>query len=71
MSVSLPAEEVEFLDEYAEEFGLSSRSAAVLKAVRLLRESKLSREYAAAFDEWDASGEAELWEPVTGDGLSS
>ena len=37
VSVSLPGDDVRFLDEYAKDRGLHSRSAAVHKAVRLLR----------------------------------
>ena len=37
VSVSLPSEDVKFLDVYAEEQGLESRSAALQRAVRLLR----------------------------------
>ena len=36
VSVSLPDEDVEFLDAYARSQGLASRSATVHKAVRLL-----------------------------------
>jgi len=39
LSVSLSDEDVEFLDEYARSKRLSSRSAAVQRAVRLLRSS--------------------------------
>lgn len=41
MLLSLPAEDVEFLDAYAESQGIKSRSAVVHKAVRLLRASEL------------------------------
>ncbi|MGQ0850035.1 MAG: ribbon-helix-helix domain-containing protein, partial [Actinomycetota bacterium] len=37
LSVSLPDEDVEFLDQYAQTQGYESRSAVVHKAVRLLR----------------------------------
>ncbi len=36
LSVSLPDEDVEYLDAYAASQGLASRSAALRKAVRLL-----------------------------------
>ena len=71
LSVSLPGNEVEFLDEYAREQGLESRSAALLRAVRLLRTAELGATYEAAWQEWAAEGEADLWEPTTGDGLGS
>ena len=69
VSVSLPGEDVEFLDAYAQEQGLDSRSAALHRAVRLLRASELGVAYEAAWDEWATSGEAERWEPTASDGL--
>ena len=41
ISVSLPDEDVEFLDSYALNQGYESRSAVVHTAVRMLRSSKL------------------------------
>jgi Arc/MetJ-type ribon-helix-helix transcriptional regulator len=69
VSVSLPGEDVEFLDEYTRQQGLESRSAAVHRAVRLLRTAELSGTYEAAWDEWKAQGEAEVWESTLSDGL--
>ncbi|HEY4228179.1 MAG TPA: ribbon-helix-helix domain-containing protein [Candidatus Limnocylindrales bacterium] len=69
VSVSLPDEDLEFLDQYVRQTGLDSRSAAVQKAVRLLRTAELGEAYAAAWEEWDASGDAALWAPTTADGL--
>lgn len=69
LSVSLPEEDVEFLDEYAAEHGMPSRSAAVHKAVRLLRASGLGAAYEDAWADWAASGESKLWELNAGDGL--
>ena len=71
VSVSLPGEDVQFLDEYAKEQGLDSRSAALHRAVRLLRTAELGGTYQAAWDEWAAAGEAESWESTIGDGLKS
>jgi Arc/MetJ-type ribon-helix-helix transcriptional regulator len=71
VSVSLPGEDVEFLDAYAREQGLDSRSAAVHRAVRLLRTMELTSTYEAAWDEWAAAGEAEAWESTTADGLGT
>jgi Arc/MetJ-type ribon-helix-helix transcriptional regulator len=70
LSVSLPAEDVALLDEHARKSGLRSRSAAIHHAVRLLRESGLEEDYAAAWQEWERSGDRELWETTAGDGLS-
>lgn len=71
LSVSLPGEDVRFLDDYAREQGLASRSAAVHRAVRLLRTAELGATYEAAWEEWAADGEAEAWESTTDDGLGS
>ena len=70
VSVSLPAEDVEFLDSYARDKGLDSRSAALHGAVRLLRAAELGDSYEGAWDEWftDAGGES-AWEAAAGDGL--
>jgi Arc/MetJ-type ribon-helix-helix transcriptional regulator len=69
VSVSLPNEDVAFLDAYAREQGYNSRSAVVHKAVRLLRTADLASDYEQAWEEWSSSGEAELWETTAGDGL--
>ena len=45
LSVSLPDDDVEYLDEYARVQRLESRSAALHKAVRLLRASELGGAY--------------------------
>lgn len=71
VSVSLPDEDVEFVDEYARTQGFGSRSAVLHKAVRLLRAADLGSAYADAWQEWEGHGEAELWESASGDGLGS
>ena len=68
LSVSLPDEDVGFLDAYARGQGFPSRSAVLQKAVRLLRSSELGGDYAGAWAEWAGSGEAEAWEATAGDG---
>ena len=70
ISVSLPAEDVEFLDSYAQTQGYKSRSAVVHTAVRILRSSKLGDAYADAWQEWEESGEAEIWDKAASDGLT-
>ena len=69
ISVSLPDEDVAFLDSYASEAQGSSRSAAVHEAIALLRTARLMNDYAQAFDEWINSGEAAVWDVVVGDGV--
>ena len=71
VSVSLPSEDLAFLDLYAKDQGLDSRSAALQRAVRLLRVSELDGAYASAWDEWEAAGSAAAWEAVVSDGLGS
>ena len=71
VSVSLPGEDVHFLDEYAKEQGLESRSAALHRAVRLLRTAELGGTYEAAWKEWTTEDDGTLWESTTGDGLNS
>ena len=50
VSVSLPGEDVEFLDAYAKEQRLDSRSAALHRAIRLLRTAEIASAYEAAWD---------------------
>jgi Arc/MetJ-type ribon-helix-helix transcriptional regulator len=69
LSISLPPADVEFLDSYTHDHGFDSRSAAVQRAIRLLRAAELGDEYESAWNEWEESGDAELWEVTAGDGL--
>jgi Arc/MetJ-type ribon-helix-helix transcriptional regulator len=68
VSVSLPEDDVEFLDSYAHAQGIKSRSAALQKAVSLLRAAQLTTAYEDAWESWTASGHAGAWEAVTADG---
>ncbi|MGB5759111.1 MAG: ribbon-helix-helix domain-containing protein [Acidimicrobiales bacterium] len=70
VSVSLPDEDVEYLDGYAKSQGLGSRSAALQKAVRLLRASELGAAYEDAWTEWVESDDGDVWEAATADGLA-
>lgn len=69
LSISLPPVDVEFLDGYAQQHGVESRSAAVQQAVALLRAADLGDDYEAAWSEWEETGAAE-WDAVVADGLS-
>jgi Arc/MetJ-type ribon-helix-helix transcriptional regulator len=69
VSVSLPGEDVEFLDAYAEAHAFPSRSAVLQQAVRALRMDELRESYGSAWDEWANAGEADAWEATAGDGL--
>ena len=69
LSVSIPDDDVAFLDAFAERAGTESRSAVVQQAIALLRSMELAPQYADAFDEWAQSDEATDWESTSGDGL--
>jgi hypothetical protein len=66
LSISLPDDDVVFLDE----LDAGSRSAAIHAAIEVARSMRLVDDYTAAYDEWVSSGEAEVWEAVIGDGLT-
>ena len=69
VSVSLPDDDVEYLDAYATAQGFASRSAVVHKAVRLLRASELGSAYEEAWGDWAASDEAGIWDVANADGM--
>lgn len=69
VSVSLPVDDVDFLDTYAETRGFASRSAVLHKAVRLLRASELGAAYEDAWATWSNTDDGVLWEATSGDGL--
>jgi len=71
LSVSLPDEDIEFIDAFAELRGAPSRSAVLKRAVAMLRQSQLAESYADAFAEWDQSSDANAWESATDDGWTS
>jgi Arc/MetJ-type ribon-helix-helix transcriptional regulator len=68
--MSLPEEDIDFLDAYANSNGIASRSAAVHAAVRLLRASELGPAYEDAWSDWSEGADAELWDRTASDGLS-
>lgn len=70
ISVSLPEEDVEFLDAYAKARGIPSRSAAITRAIRSLRVLELSKDYADAWQEWAEDSE-QAWSVATADGTTS
>ena len=71
VSISLPDDDVEFLDAYAQAQGIESRSAVVHMAVRMLRVSELGEAYEEAFTSWEDEGQAAAWDAVTPDGLDN
>lgn len=69
VSVSIPDEDVAFLDDYAQRAGFGSRSAVVQRAVRLLRSESLGDAYEDAFTEWSGSEDEMVWDSASADGL--
>ena len=69
LSVSLDTDDVEFIDQYAIEHAVGSRSAVMQKAVALLRAVELGDDYAAAWAEWSQADDADLWDAAVNDGL--
>jgi putative addiction module CopG family antidote len=69
LSVSLPEADVAFLDSETSSGRFESRSAAIHAAVRYLHDRQYTDSYAAAWDEWDESGDSQVWEAVAGDGI--
>lgn len=69
LSVSLSSDEVEALDRFVDREGLTSRSAGLQRAIRLLSGPELAAEYAEAFAEWETSGDSDFWASHSGDGL--
>jgi Arc/MetJ-type ribon-helix-helix transcriptional regulator len=71
LSVSLPDDDVEFLDAYAGREGFGSRSAVLRKAVRLLRGAELGAAYEDAFLEWETAEDSAAWDVTAADGLAT
>jgi Arc/MetJ-type ribon-helix-helix transcriptional regulator len=71
MSVSLPEEDVEFLDAYVKDHSVGSRSAALHEAVEMLRSAQLAGDYEDAWASWDSSDAAGAWDAALADGLAS
>ncbi|KRD24490.1 MULTISPECIES: ribbon-helix-helix domain-containing protein [unclassified Streptomyces] len=69
ISVSLPEEDVAFVDEYAARTEADSRSAVIHAAIELLRSGQLEAEYTEAFQECDGSEDAGFWDRFAGGGL--
>lgn len=68
LSISLSDEDIAVLDAYVDKAGLSSRSAGLQRAVRMLRYPTLEDDYDRAWSDWAAS-EQDEWEDTVSDGL--
>lgn len=69
LSLSLPADDVAFLDGYAALHELGSRSAAVHSAVAALRLAELADAYGEAWEEWESGDDAVAWRATIADGI--
>ncbi len=69
ISVSLPEEDVEFVDRYLRQHRSASRSSVIHQAITLLREVGLENAYASAWEEWEAGGDADMWDVTAPDGV--
>jgi Arc/MetJ-type ribon-helix-helix transcriptional regulator len=70
VSVSLPEEDLAFIDEYARRAEIRSRSAVLHRALALLREHEMEAGYASAWRDWADIEDRELWEATSGDGTA-
>jgi Arc/MetJ-type ribon-helix-helix transcriptional regulator len=70
VGVSIPDEDVAFIDDYAARTGAKSRSAVLHQAIGLLRSAALEDAYTAAWQEPEYDSEAELWDTTSADGIA-
>ncbi len=71
LSISLEPPLLAFLSQYQEAHAVRSESEVVAQVLRLLRECELESQYGAALHEWQASGEADVWDRAVADGLEA
>ncbi len=64
LSVSLPESECEYLDQCVEDGLYPSRSAVLLRALRLLRSADLGAMYGEAIAEWEQSSDGSDWDSI-------
>ena len=69
LSISLPAEEISFMDGYARSQGIKSRSGVIRAALRNLRTSELADSYASAWADADEEDDR-IWDQTSSDGLA-
>lgn len=67
--MSLSDDDLKFVDEQTDSGIYASRSAAVQAAISLLRDRPHTDSYAAAWSEWEDSGDSASWEQAAQDGL--
>ncbi len=62
VTVNVSEADLEFVDAFARRHGLPTRSSVLIRAIRLLRDPELERDYVEAWDEWEQAGESEAWD---------
>ncbi|HZA73558.1 MAG TPA: antitoxin [Propionibacteriaceae bacterium] len=70
ISVSLSRIDVQYLDDFAAQNGIGSRSAVIQYAVDRLRHDALGDAYEQAWDDWSRSEDAAAWDTAVADGLT-
>lgn len=70
VGISIPDDDVAFIDEYAARTDAKSRSAVLHQAIGLLRSADLEDAYATAWQEWDSGEDIGLWEVTSEDGIT-
>ena len=70
LSVSLPPEDVAFVDDYARREGSASRSLVLHQAIQLLRAAELETAYADAYGEWADGDDGAAWDQSSADGVN-
>jgi Arc/MetJ-type ribon-helix-helix transcriptional regulator len=69
VSVSIPDDDLAFLESQIAEGRFPNRSAAIHGAIRSLRTRHLESQYAEAAKDWRESGEEGAWEVTLADGV--
>jgi hypothetical protein len=70
ISVSLSKIDLQYLDDFAAQNGIGSRSAAIQYAVDRLRHDALGDAYEQAWDDWAEGEDASAWDAAVADGLT-
>ena len=70
LSVSLPEDDVAFIDSYLKQTSATSRSSVIHQAIEMLRSAEMEDAYLAAWQDWEASEDADTWEQAAADGLT-
>jgi putative addiction module CopG family antidote len=69
VSVSIPEEDLAYVESQIAAGRFPSRSAVMHAAIKSLRTRDLEAQYAAAAKEWVESGEDVVWDAAIADGL--